>query len=73
FDDKGVPIPVSVAWFDASGVLVGSADLSVCSVSCPTVAPFLPYKLAIEVPQGGLAQLGIGQGSVLLVGGNCAA
>jgi uncharacterized membrane protein (UPF0127 family) len=73
FYNKDVPIPLSVAWFDSVGVLVGSADLAVCPVTCPTVAPPLSYRLALEVPEGGLHHLGIGQGSVLLVGGSCAA
>lgn len=71
FYNKGVPIPLSVAWFDASGVFVGTADLAVCPTTCPTVGPAVPYRLAVEVPKGGLGHLGIGQGSVLQVGGNC--
>jgi uncharacterized membrane protein (UPF0127 family) len=71
FFNKGVPIPLSVAWFDGSGVFVGRADLAVCPAVCPTVGPALPYRLAIEVPAGGLRHLGIGQGSVLQVGGSC--
>jgi uncharacterized membrane protein (UPF0127 family) len=73
FFNKGVPIPLSIAWFDAAGVLVGTADLAVCPVTCPTFAPVTPYRLALEVPRGGLHRLGVSTGSVLLVGGSCAA
>lgn len=71
FYNQDVPIPLSIAWFDNAGVLVGTAVLAVCSANCPTLAPSLPYRLALEVPEGGLRHLGIGAGSVLLVGGNC--
>ena len=71
FYNKGVPIPLSVAWFDANGVFVGSADLAVCSTLCPTVSPPVAYQLALEVPKGGLRHFGVGQGSVMLVGGHC--
>ncbi len=71
FYNEGVPIALSIAWFDHAGVLVGSAALARCTAPCPTVAPSLPYRFGLEVPAGGLAHLGIGQGSVLLVGGSC--
>jgi uncharacterized protein len=73
FYNKGVPVPLSVAWFDSSGIFVGTADLAVCPAACPTVGPAVPYRVAVEVPKGGLGHLGIGQGSVVQVGGNCGA
>jgi len=72
FYNRGVPMALSVAWFDSLGVFVGSADLAVCSRTCPTVAPLVAYRSALEVKRGGLARLGIGPGSVLVTGGNCA-
>ena len=71
FVNQGVPIPLSLAWFDADGVLVGMVDMPVCTTNCPTFAPDLPYRMAIEVPRGGLSHLGIGTGSVLSVGSAC--
>lgn len=71
FYNKDVPIPLSVGWFDASGVFVGSADLEVCVDPCPTVGPQVAYRLALEVRKGGLHRLGVAPGSVVLVGGNC--
>jgi uncharacterized membrane protein (UPF0127 family) len=71
FFNKGVPIALSIAWFDGAGVYVGAADLAVCSASCPTVTPAEEYQYALEVPKGGLGGLGIGQGSVLQLGGHC--
>lgn len=71
FYNKDVPMPLTVAWFDAAGVLVGTAELAVCPNACPTVAPPVPYRLALEVRRGGLHRLGVGQGSALYVGGGC--
>lgn len=71
FYNKGVPIPLTVAWFDSAGVYIGQAELAVCEQLCPTYAPDEPYRLAVEVPKGGLGRLGIGPNSALLVGGTC--
>jgi uncharacterized membrane protein (UPF0127 family) len=70
FINKGVPIPLSLAWFDVAGVYVGATDMPVCN-NCPTYSPGVPFHLAMEVLEGGLHHLGVGQGSVLLVGGSC--
>ena len=72
---RNVPVPLTVAWFDASGRFVSSADMAPCpddEANCPTYAPERPYRLALEVPGGGLARIGVGQGAVLEVGGACA-
>jgi len=71
FYNAHVPIPLSVAWFDSAGVFVGEDTLAVCTHPCPTVNPGFPYRYALETPRGGLGHLGVGQGSVLLVGGAC--
>ena len=71
FYNKDVPIPLTVAWFDAAGVYVGAADMAVCTDPCPLVGPAVPYRLGFEVPKGGLRTLGVGPGSVLVVGGSC--
>jgi uncharacterized membrane protein (UPF0127 family) len=66
-----VGFPLSVAWFDAAGVLVGTSDLPVCNGDCPGVAPTLAYRAALEVPRGGLGHLGVSQGGALVSGGGC--
>ncbi|GAC1313536.1 MAG: hypothetical protein NVSMB12_05370 [Acidimicrobiales bacterium] len=71
FYNKNVPMPLTVGWFDSAGGFVGSADMGVCVDPCPTVAPAVPYRYALEVRRGGLRGLGVSSGSVLLVGGSC--
>jgi uncharacterized protein len=71
-------MPLSIAWFDADGALVETADMEPCpdSVSnCPLYPeePPDPFRFALEVPQGDLPSLGIEEGSRLRVGGDCAA
>lgn len=71
---QDVPIPLTVAWFDSSGRFISSADMSPCPDGrCRSYAPARPYRLALEVPAGGLARLGIGPGSAVDVGGACGA
>lgn len=71
FFNQGVPMALSVAWFDRSGVVVGTVHLSVCSANCVHASPAVPYRLALEVPEGGLSRLGIASGSALFTGGSC--
>jgi uncharacterized protein len=69
------PMPLSIAWFDAEGELVSTTDMDPCldpNANCPTFPADGPYRFALEVPQGGLGDLGIGPGSRLSVGGSCA-
>ncbi len=70
-----VPVPLSIAWFDADGRFVSSADMAVCGDEddCrrQRAAPPEPYRIAVEVLQGGLGPLGIGPGSVLVLDGRC--
>lgn len=70
---RDVPIPLSIAWFDAGGRFVSSAEMPPCPDrdGCPTYAADRPFRLALEVPAGGLERLGIGEGSVLALGGAC--
>jgi len=71
---KDVPVPLTVAWFDAGGRFVSSADMATCPDSnCPTYRPAGPYRFALEVLAGGLGPLGVGPGSVIEVGGACKA
>jgi uncharacterized membrane protein (UPF0127 family) len=70
---KDTPMPLSIAWFDASGRFVSTKDMTPCldRPTCPGYGARGPYRYALEVPQGGLGGLGVGPGSVLSVGGGC--
>ena len=70
---RNTPTPLSIAWFGADGGFVSSADMAPCAdvESCPSYNPTGSYRFALEVPRGDLAELGIGPGSTLAVGGRC--
>ena len=72
---RNTPTPLSIAWFDADGEFVSSADMAPCSASAPD-CPVYPaggeYRFAVEVFQGDLDDLGVGPGSRLALGGDCA-
>jgi len=63
------PTPLSIAWFGPDGTHVGSADMAPCldtpAGDCPLYSPGAEYDLALEVFEGGLADLGVGPGSQL--------
>lgn len=67
---KDTLIPLSIAWFDADGRFVSSADMAPCGDEpvCPSYGPDADYRYALEVVQGDLPRLGIGPGTRLLVG-----
>lgn len=68
-------LPLSVAWFDASGRFLGDAAIAPCrtaAADCPHFEAPAAYRLALEVPQGRLGALGIGPGSTVHLGGTCA-
>ena len=67
-------MPLSIAFFDSSGAFVSSVDMPPCTgaqSTCPSYPADRPYRDAIEVPQGGLAALGIGPGSAITDRGAC--
>ncbi|HVL05721.1 MAG TPA: DUF192 domain-containing protein [Acidimicrobiales bacterium] len=70
---KDTPLPLSIAFFDASGQFVSAADMAPClnMPTCPTYGPSRPYRWALEVPQGDLPRLAIGPGTRLVAGGPC--
>jgi uncharacterized membrane protein (UPF0127 family) len=72
---RNTPTPLSIAWFDADGALVSTADMAPClgTDDCPLYGAEGPYRFALEVPQGQLPSAGVDEGSVLRVGGDCAA
>ena len=68
------PTPLSIAWFDSDGAIVGTAEMEPCldtpAGECPLYAPEEEYDLAIEAFAGGLGPLGIGPDSrVVLLDG----
>lgn len=70
---RDVPVPLSIAWFDAAGAFVSATDMEPCpgQDGCPEYPPAGPYRLALETLKGGLEPLGIGPGSRIDVGGAC--
>ena len=70
---RNTPMPLSIAYFNRAGRIVSSTDMSPCrdSSNCPAYPPAGPYRSTIEVPHGRLAELGIGPGSRIRVGGRC--
>ncbi|MBW3548915.1 MAG: DUF192 domain-containing protein, partial [Actinobacteria bacterium] len=65
---RNTRIPLSIAFFDAGGRFVSSADMEPCPDEvrrCPTYGADRPYLHAIEVPAGDLGRMGIGPGAVL--------
>lgn len=71
---SNTPMPLSIGWFDAEGVLVSTADMTPCEegADCPSYPPEGPYRFALEVPQGELDALGVTENSRMAVGGACA-
>ena len=69
-------IPLTVAFFDENGAFVSAADMEPCPAEdpgdCPTFPAARPIVHALEVPKGGLDELGVGAGATLtLVEGDC--
>jgi uncharacterized membrane protein (UPF0127 family) len=66
---RDTPLPLSIAFFADDGRFVSAEDMQPCLTgppnACLRYSAARPYVTAIEVPQGGLADLGIGPGSRL--------
>jgi uncharacterized membrane protein (UPF0127 family) len=72
---RNVPRPLSIAWFTAGGEVVSTTDMAPCPAadeSCPLYEATGPYRFSIEVFQGRLDDLGIGDGSRVWFTGPCA-
>lgn len=70
---RNTPMPLSIAWFGGDGRFISAADMAPCDdrPDCPIYSAAGPYRYALEVPQGALAGMGIGPGSVLELTGRC--
>ncbi|WCO67077.1 DUF192 domain-containing protein [Iamia majanohamensis] len=63
---KDTVLPLSIAYLDEDGTTVDTRDMEPCppeTETCPTYPPSGPYRAALEVPQGGLAPLGLEAGA----------
>lgn len=64
-------MPLSITWWAADGGFVSGTDMAPCSEAdpgaCARYSAAAPYRWAIEVPQGALADIGIGEGASLIV------
>jgi uncharacterized membrane protein (UPF0127 family) len=65
------PMPLTIYWFAADGSLAGAADMEPCldddPGSCARYGADRPYRWALEVPQGALAEFGIDEAATLTV------
>lgn len=68
---RNTPTPLSIAYLDAEGRIVSTADMEPCedSPDCPGYPPDGPYRMTVEVPQGDLDDLGLTGDAVLEVMG----
>lgn len=61
-------IPLTITFWDAQGRLISASDMEPCppaAPECPLTAASGPYRLAIEVPRGDAARLGLVPGSAV--------
>lgn len=64
---RDTPLPLSIAFFDARGRLLGTTDMAPCGhqTTCTTYDPPAPFRFAVEVPQGELRRLKVTKGAHL--------
>ncbi len=74
---RNTPMPLSIAYFDGSGRLVSTADMTPCDdvPSCPSYPAAGAFAYALEVPKGRLADVGVvgepGEVAIELTGRDC--
>lgn len=71
---RNVHFPLSIAFFRGDGRFVSAAEMSPCPQSeatCPRYGAAGPFQVAVEVPAGRFAALGVGPGSAVQLGGPC--
>jgi uncharacterized protein len=67
---KDTLLPLSIAFADANGRIVGLRDMEPCRREpCPLFEPGRPYSSALEVNKGAFERWGIEVGDRLLFGG----
>ncbi|HEU4422964.1 MAG TPA: DUF192 domain-containing protein [Pilimelia sp.] len=68
---RNTPMPLSIAYLDSLGSIVSTADMQPCvdRPDCPRYPPARPYRYAVEVPQGRLADFGFVPGATLRIDG----
>ncbi|HEX2575267.1 MAG TPA: DUF192 domain-containing protein [Aquihabitans sp.] len=68
---RNTPMPLSIAYFDAERTLVSATDMAPCDdvASCPTYPPEGPFRYALELPDGGLDELLVADGSTFRIDG----
>ena len=73
---RDTPTPLSIAYLDADGAIVSTAEMDPCldlGPQCPGYPPEGPYNDTVEVVQGGLAAIGLdGPAARLTQTGACA-
>ena len=59
FTMEEIAYPIDIAWFDASGALVGTASMEPCDAApCPLYHADGPFRWAVEAPPGAFADVG---------------
>jgi uncharacterized membrane protein (UPF0127 family) len=68
-------IPLSIAFIDATGRVVSTADMEPCVSdvpdACERYGAQSPYRIAVEVPAGDLASAGLVDGASATLGAPC--
>lgn len=71
---RNTRLPLSIAYFDASGALVSQADMEPCpdeEPTCPNYPAEGAFRYAVEVPQGQLPDIGVvGEDGAIPAGGD---
>jgi uncharacterized protein len=63
---KNTLIPLSIAFWDEGGRIIGIIDMEPCTDDpCPSYGPGVPYVGALEVEQGAFEEHGVQVGDVL--------
>lgn len=71
---KDTLLPLSLAWVDSAGEVIGTTDMDPCppgATSCDRTPAPRPYRMAIEMAQGRLQDWGITPGASVSVGDGC--
>lgn len=73
FTPRAINFPTSIAFFDAKGGFVATADVEPCPAEggCPPVAAPAPYRYLVITARGQLAGWGAGPGSRIELAGDC--